>query len=61
MKERASQNLEQLAAVATILEPLLDRLVLVGGCATSLLVTDPGAPDARPTTDVDMQATVLKA
>ncbi len=59
MKERASQNLEQLTAVATILEPLLDRLVLVGGCATSLLVTDPGAPDARPTADVDLIVDVL--
>jgi len=59
MNERANQNLEQLVAVAAILEPLLSRLVLVGGCATSLLVTDPGAPDARPTTDVDMIVDVL--
>jgi len=59
MNERANQNLEQLVAVAAILEPLLSRLVLVGGCATSLLVTDPGAPDARPTIDVDMIVDVL--
>ncbi len=59
MNQRANQNLEQLVAVAAILEPLLNRLVLVGGCATSLLVTDPGAADARPTVDVDLIVDVL--
>lgn len=34
--------------------PLLDRLVLVGGCATGLLITDKAAAPPRPTQDVDM-------
>lgn len=37
-------NLEQLAKTATLLEPLLDELVFVGGAVTSLLVTDTGSP-----------------
>lgn len=36
-----------------MLVPLLDRLVFVGGCATALLITDPGATEVRPTFDVD--------
>lgn len=36
-----------------LLEPLLDELVFVGGCATGLLVTDTAAGGIRPTKDVD--------
>ena len=36
-----------------LLEPLLDELVFVGGCATGLLVTDSAAGGIRPTKDVD--------
>jgi hypothetical protein len=36
------------------LAPLLDRLAFVGGCATGLLVTDPGAAPVRTTFDVDV-------
>ncbi len=46
-------NREQLVAVARKLRPLLDELVFAGGCATGLLVTDPGAPGVRATFDVD--------
>jgi hypothetical protein len=56
---RARGNLDQLAAVCTLLEPLLDRFVLVGGCATGLLITDPGAADVRATVDVDLIVDVL--
>ena len=35
------------------LVPLLDRIVFVGGCASGLLLTDPGAAPVRPTIDVD--------
>jgi len=35
------------------LVPLLGQIVFVGGCATGLLITDPGAAPVRPTVDVD--------
>ncbi len=46
-------NLSLLEAAVRLLEPLLDDLVFVGGCATGLLITDPAAEGVRPTTDVD--------
>ncbi len=36
------------------LEPLLEQIAFVGGCATGLLITDPAAPPVRATTDVDV-------
>lgn len=48
------RNKELLLAVCSEIKPILDQLVLVGGCATELLVTDTGAPATRPTVDVDM-------
>ena len=47
-------NLALLEEAAARLGPLLDELVLVGGCAAGLLVTDPGASPIRPTEDVDL-------
>ncbi|MBI3048187.1 MAG: hypothetical protein HYY76_07720 [Acidobacteria bacterium] len=46
-------NLPLLEAAVKLLQPLLDELVFVGGCATGLLITDPGAGGIRPTKDVD--------
>lgn len=46
-------NLHLLEAAVRLLQPLLDELVLVGGCATGLLITDPAAVGIRPTRDVD--------
>lgn len=51
-------NLPLLQAAARLLEPLLDELVFVGGCATGLLITDPAAPGIRPTMDVDAIAEI---
>jgi len=48
------RNQDLLIAVCKEIKPLLDQLVLVGGCATELLVTDKAAPAPRPTQDVDM-------
>ena len=47
-------NLARLEEAAEKLGSLLDELVLVGGCAAGLLVTDPGSAPIRPTQDVDM-------
>lgn len=52
-------QLAMLRVVAERLEPLLERLVFVGGCAVGLLITDEGAADVRPTQDVDLIAEVL--
>lgn len=48
------RNKELLLAVCSEIQPILDQLVLVGGCATELLITDTAAPATRPTLDVDM-------
>ena len=40
------------------LVPLLPEVVFVGGCATELLITDPGAAAVRKTYDVDVIAEI---
>ena len=40
---------ELLARVATALGDLRERVTLVGGCATALLITDPAAAPVRAT------------
>ena len=49
----ADPNIELLTQVAEALGDLRERVVLVGGCATALLITDPAAADVRATNDVD--------
>ena len=51
---RTNPNLDLLEEAAAQLGELLDELVLVGGCAAGLLVTDPGSSPIRPTEDVDL-------
>ncbi len=52
-------NKALLLAVCREIAPMLDRLVLVGGCATELLITDTAVNRIRPTQDVDMIVEVL--
>jgi hypothetical protein len=47
-------NLGLLEGAVARLKPLLDEIVFVGGCATGLLITDPGAAAVRKTYDVDV-------
>lgn len=54
----ANRNLELLIVAAKLLRPVLDELVFVGGCATSLLVSDEAAAEVRPTFDVDAIAEI---
>ncbi|HEY8249628.1 MAG TPA: hypothetical protein VIG70_03415 [Burkholderiales bacterium] len=54
MARAPDPNLGLLIAVAQALGELRERFVFVGGCATGLLITDPAAPAARPTRDVDV-------
>ena len=51
-------NLELLERVAERLRPLLGEIVFVGGCATGLLIDDPGASHIRGTYDVDVIAEI---
>jgi hypothetical protein len=52
-------NLDLLVTVVKKLEPILEEIVFVGGCATGLLVTDPGASAVRRTFDVDVIAEIV--
>lgn len=47
-------NLVKVELIAHVLGSLRNELVLVGGCAAGLLMTDMGAAPARVTYDVDL-------
>lgn len=51
-------NVQLVEGVVQHLGELKDEFVFVGGCATGLLVTDPGRPPVRATTDVDLLTSV---
>jgi predicted nucleotidyltransferase len=51
-------NVQSVEVVAAALCDLCDELVLVGGCAASLLIDAPTAPPPRVTYDVDLIAVV---
>lgn len=53
MSPNQNPNAILLLSAVEKLVPLLDRIVFVGGCASGLLLTDPGAAPVRPTIDVD--------
>ena len=48
------QAIDMIIVVASSLGALLDQFMFVGGAVAGLLITDPAAPDVRPTTDVDI-------
>ena len=47
-------SIEMLERAARELAPFLDELAFVGGATVVLWITDPAAPDPRPTKDVDV-------
>jgi len=47
-------NVLRVEVVVEALGDLCDELILVGGCAASLLIDAPTAPPARVTYDVDL-------
>jgi hypothetical protein len=51
-------NLWLLQTAAAKLEPLLDEIAFLGGCATGLLITDTAAAPVRSTVDVDVIAEI---
>ncbi len=52
-------NIQSVELVAHALGDLCDELILVGGCAASLLIDAPTAPPPRVTYDVDLLAVVM--
>src|SRR5271166_2101990 len=54
-----SPNLELLERAAELLRALLSEIVFAGGCATGLLINDPGAAPVRGTYDVDVIAEIV--
>jgi hypothetical protein len=54
VRPRWRGNVDNLVTTARLLGELIDEVVFVGGAATGLLLTDPAAPDVRPTLDVDV-------
>jgi hypothetical protein len=54
MMNPRKQAIDSIILVAKSLGALLDQFVFVGGAVTGLLVTDPAAPEARFTEDVDI-------
>ncbi len=50
---RLRVNLAMLKLAARTLGDIKDDVVFLGGCTTALFITDLGAPDVRPTLDVD--------
>ena len=55
----ADPNVDLLSRMAESLGALREQLVFVGGCATSLLITDPAAAPVRITVDVDAIVAVV--
>lgn len=53
MNQPKNPNAGLLLSAVQMLVPLLDQIAFVGGCASGLLITDPGAAPVRPTVDVD--------
>jgi len=58
VRPRWRGNLNNLTTAARLLGILADEVVFVGGAATGLLLTDPAAPDVRPTLDIDVAVEV---
>lgn len=54
MNAHLDPNIQSVDLVAHALKPLLNEVVLVGGCSVGLLVTDKGRPPVRETVDVDL-------
>ena len=53
------RNKQLLMNMAAVLEPFLDKIIFVGGCAVDYLITDPAAGDTRITEDVDVIAEIV--
>jgi hypothetical protein len=53
------QNLKMLEMAADHLGPLLEEVVFLGGATVELWISDPAAPEFRPTVDVDVVVEIV--
>jgi len=54
VKMRRLHNIGHVLDAARLMGDLADEVAFVGGASVALLLTDPAAPDVRPTLDVDV-------
>lgn len=54
MKVIHSANIEMIKKAARRLGDLLENMAFLGGATTGLFITDPAAPELRPTLDIDV-------
>ena len=54
MFQTKAQCIKAIKTIANALEDLNDRVVYVGGAVAGLYIDDPGAPEVRPTKDIDI-------
>ena len=61
MLNTKQQSIEAIKIIAQTLGDLNDQVVYVGGAVASIYADDPGAPEIRPTKDVDVVIEVVSA
>jgi len=49
-----SANIEMIIQAARLLGDLREKMAFLGGATTGILITDPAAPELRPTLDIDV-------
>jgi hypothetical protein len=54
MLHTKAQSIEAIKTIARALADLNEQVIYVGGAVTGLYADDPGAPEVRPTKDVDI-------
>ena len=54
MADIHSANIEMIIKTARLLGDLREKMAFLGGATTGLLITDPAAPELRPTLDIDV-------
>jgi hypothetical protein len=54
VKMRRLHNIGHVLDAARLMGDLADEVAFVGGASVALLLSDPAAPDVRPTLDVDV-------
>ena len=57
--KRADIHKDRIVKVAAALKHLREKVVFIGGAIVPLLLTDEGAPDVRPTIDIDVIVEVI--
>lgn len=61
MLHTKAQSIEAIKTIARALDDLNDLVVYVGGAVVGLYADDPGAPEVRPTKDIDIVLEIASA